>query len=68
MLAKNSPTACDSRALKAKFKNTQALNSAFAFQPQTLEFQTANLARRFGISPELAATLAQHVFSNGRAA
>jgi hypothetical protein len=53
---------CESRELKAKFKNTQALNSAIASQSQTLEFQTAHLARRFGISPELAATLAECVF------
>jgi DNA topoisomerase VI subunit B len=39
---------CEGRGLKAEFKNTPALYSASAFQPQILEFQTEHLARRFG--------------------
>jgi hypothetical protein len=57
--AKKAPARyCESRGLKADVKNTQALNSATASQSQILEIQTAHLARRFGLAPHLAATVA----------
>jgi hypothetical protein len=67
--AKKAPArCCEGRELKAESKNTHALNSASAFQSQTLEFQAAHLARRFGLSETAARIVAQHAFSNGRAA
>jgi hypothetical protein len=62
--AKNNPTGCDSRVLKAEIKNAPALNSAFAFESQQ-EFQTAFVARRFGLSPATAGVVAALHFGEG---
>jgi hypothetical protein len=68
VVKKKGHSGCDAGPLKAKSKNVHALNSASAFQSQTLEFQAAHLARRFGLSETAARIVAQHAFSNGRAA
>ena len=63
MTAKKAPARlCEGRGLKAKSKNMHALNSAFAFELQTLDFQVAHLARRFGLSRALAGIVASLVW------
>jgi hypothetical protein len=66
VLQKKSPAVCGGRALKAKFKNTPAPYGAIAFELQTLEFQTAHLARRFGLSPHAAAAIASLAWGAAR--
>jgi hypothetical protein len=68
VVKKKGRSGCDAGPLKAESKNTHALNSATASQSQTLKFQTAHLARRFGLSTTAARIVAQLAFSNGRAA
>ena len=59
MTAKKAPArCCEGRGLKVEIKNTPALNSAPAFQAQTLDFQAGHLARRFGLPASIAATVA----------
>ncbi len=42
--------------------------TACALESQILDFRAAHLARRFGLSETAARIVAQHAFSNGRAA
>jgi hypothetical protein len=64
--AKKSPAACDGRALKAETKNLYALYSASAFQSQTLNFQAVHVARRFGLSANMAAIVASLAWGTAR--
>jgi hypothetical protein len=59
---------CDAGPLKVEVKITPAQHSVSAFPSQILNFQTAHIARRFGLSADLASIIAMHAFSNGRAA
>ena len=68
MKAKNSPTTCDSRALKAYSKTLHAQSSAFAFQSQISDLRVTHFVVRFGLAPSMAAIVAQHAFNDLRAA
>jgi hypothetical protein len=69
MAAKKSRLACDGRLLKANSNNQFALYSEFASKSQAPidALRVAHLARRFGLAPHLAATIAEHAFLTGRA-
>jgi hypothetical protein len=58
---------CDACPLKVEIKITSAQSSASAFQSQILNFQTAHIAHRFGLSVNMAAIVAVHAFEIGRA-
>jgi hypothetical protein len=64
VIEKKDPIACNDRALKVDVKKQSAHNSAITFQSQILNFQTSHVARRFGLTPNLAAIIAELAFSN----
>ena len=67
MVKKMGRGGCDSGPLKVEIKITPAQYSVSAFQSQILNFQAVHLARRFGLSADMAAIVAIHAFENGAA-
>jgi hypothetical protein len=66
LTAKKSPIACDDRALKANSNKMHAPYGAIAFELQTAGLQAAHLARRFQLSPHVAAAVASLAFGEAR--
>jgi len=67
MTAKKAPARyCESRGLKAKFKNTHAQYGAFAFQSQISDLRVTHLVVRFGLAPSMAAIFASLAWREAR--